>query len=94
MELIDMARLERDEHALAEAFQTARPFRYLVIDDFLHAEQAVRIMAEYLVIDADWASANGLHTRGKWAKPTVAGSVAEAFYRESTRPHSAVILAG
>lgn len=86
MEAIDIVRLQRDEHALATRFQAARPFKYVIIDDFLRREAAIRIHSEYPAIDQTWIDSNGMNTRGKWASPVLAGSVADTFFREVNSP--------
>lgn len=82
MEAINMARLRRDEADLHFRFNSARPFKYVVIDDFLHEQAARSIHAEYPSIDPNWIDSNGLHTRGKWASPVMTGSAAENFFSE------------
>ncbi|MDE4918531.1 2-oxoglutarate-Fe(II)-dependent oxygenase superfamily protein [Cupriavidus metallidurans] len=84
--LIDMGRLLREEYALTNEFSQQRPFRYLVIDNFLHPEQAERIFQSYPAINEGWQNGNGLHTKGKWGNPDVEGTVAGEFYREINSP--------
>lgn len=86
MRIINMERLLREERALTEVFSIERPFRYLVIDDFLHADQAQAIYESYPEIDPEWQNGNGLHTKGKWGNPNVDGTVAGDFYREVNSP--------
>lgn len=85
MNVIDIDRLRRNEGAIAASF-CRKPFKYVVIDDFLQAAAARKIHSEYPAIDKSWESGSGLHTRGKWGKPTMAGTAAEAFYREVNSP--------
>jgi hypothetical protein len=79
---INMERLLREECELTNEFARRRPFRYVLIDDFLHADQAALISKSYPDIDEGWQNGNGLHTRGKWGTPDVENTVASTFYRE------------
>ncbi len=92
METIHLERLLRDEAAITKQFREQRPFRYVVIDDFLTPDMAMAILAEYPVVDQSWKSANGLNTRGKWTKTKDLGPVASAFYREINSPEFLVLL--
>jgi hypothetical protein len=86
MSTIDMGRLERERDALSRRFQEQRPYRYLVIDDFLHREAALKIHREYPAIDRSWIDCSRLNTSGKWAQPIHRGTVAEAFFAEVNAP--------
>lgn len=83
MQIVDFDRLERDKDAIRDRFNAAKPFRWVVIENFLRPERAERIFEEFPVIDRDrWVDASGLHTKNKWTLPVVEGSVAEGFYEE------------
>jgi 2-oxoglutarate-Fe(II)-dependent oxygenase superfamily protein len=82
MDIIDGRALASRENAIRLDFQSKTPFRYVVIDDFLTRGVAERIHDEFPNVDATWVNANGLHTKGKWTQPCVAGSIAERFYLE------------
>lgn len=80
---IDLHSLTIRLPGISSRFQAASPFRYVIIDDFLRFEVAQRIHDEFPPIDKrTWVSANGLQTRNKWTNPTMAGSVADQFYRQ------------
>ncbi|ABF09424.1 2OG-Fe(II) oxygenase [Cupriavidus metallidurans] len=89
---IDVARLLREEHLLTNEFAQQRPFRYIVIDNFLHADQAERIYKSYPAIDEAWQNGNDVHTKGKWGTPDVEGTVAGEFYREVNSPEFRTLL--
>lgn len=86
MQTIDMDRLLREESAITASFGGRTPFKYVVIDDFLRRDEALKIFLEYPAIDKTWQSGAGLHTRGKWGQPVLAGTVAERFYKEVNSP--------
>ncbi len=66
-----------------DTFNAQRPFRYVVLQNFLHVDALRRIQAEFPNVDTkNWVDASGLHTKKKWTQPAVKGSVAEAFYNE------------
>jgi 2OG-Fe(II) oxygenase superfamily len=70
-----------------EAFNAQRPFRYVILQDFLTVGALRRIQAEFPNVDTkNWVDASGLHTKKKWTQPAVQGSVAEAFYNEVQSP--------
>ncbi|MBI3549134.1 MAG: 2OG-Fe(II) oxygenase [Elusimicrobia bacterium] len=86
MRVIDMASLRSRASSIKEEFGRLRPFRFAVIEDFLHLAEAKRVLAEYPAIGKDWVDARGLHARGKWTQPCVAGSCAAEFYNEINSP--------
>jgi Rps23 Pro-64 3,4-dihydroxylase Tpa1-like proline 4-hydroxylase len=86
MQTIDMERLLRMEDIHTHEFNAQKPFRYIVIDNFLHAERAAEIARSYPAIDDAWQNGNGLHTKGKWGTPDVERTAAKDFYREINSP--------
>lgn len=85
MQTINMDRLLREESAIEAEFRGKRPFKYVVIDNFLHDEAAWKIFREFPKIDQSWIDSNGLNTRGKWARRVFEGAAAQ-FYREVNSP--------
>lgn len=83
MDSIDFKRLLLEAETLKKSFQRQSPFHYIVIDNFLHNDQAEKILHEYPSVNKKtWVDANGLHQLKKWAQPCVEGSVAANFYNE------------
>lgn len=86
MKTIDMERLLREEASLTDEFNAQKPFKYIVIDNFLRADQAETIARSYPTIGDGWQNGNGLHTKGKWGNPDVDKTPAGTFYREINSP--------
>jgi hypothetical protein len=82
LKIIDTGRLLREEATLAARFQSRTPFKYLVIDDFLHPDRAWEIYREYPPVEKDWIDVNGPHQHRKWATNTLLEPGGAAFFDE------------
>jgi len=82
MGTVNLEKLARDEARLVEEFNSKKPFRWLVMDEFLDPASARRIYDEFPTVDQTWIDSNGLHQKNKWTKPCVEGTEAAAFYTE------------
>jgi hypothetical protein len=84
---INIGQLVANEAQIKLDFNSKKPFRYLVLENFLIPEVARKIYEEFPAIDQHWVDANGIRTRNKWTNPCIAGTVAEKFYQEvNSRP--------
>lgn len=79
---INIDRLEKEKSELKEEFNSKVPFRYLIIDDFLHQKSANNILEEFPKITQEWTDARGLHTQNKWSHTALHEGVAKKFYEE------------
>ena len=86
MGLIDVARLKREEDALREEFHSKKPFRWLVMENFLIADAAQKLYEEFPPVDPSWVDAAGLHTRNKYTQPVVNDTIAAQYYQEANAP--------
>lgn len=59
-----------------------KPFKYVVIDNFLDSNIAESILAEFPDVTSDWVDAQGLHTKNKWTQPIVEENIAAKFYEK------------
>ena len=59
-----------------------KPFKYVVIDDFLDKNVAESILEEFPEVNRDWVDARGLHTKNKWTQPLVEENIAYDFYKK------------
>lgn len=63
-----------------------KPFKYVVIDDFLDEKIAESILSEFPEISTDWIDARGLHTQNKWTQPLIKDGVSSQFYNTINSP--------
>lgn len=63
-----------------------KPFKFVVIDDFLSNDAAGKILSEFPDVASDWVDARGLHTQNKWTQPLIANGLALQFYNEINSP--------
>jgi len=83
MKVINLDQLIQNKHLLQQEFANKKPFRYLIIENFLHPTEAEKILQEYPAIDKEkWVDSNNAHSKKKWAQPCVKGSIASEFYEE------------
>lgn len=86
MLVVNMERLLKEEEFLSNSFNTQKPFKYLVIDDFLYPDKAEQIFSSYPAIEENWKNSNGFNTKGKWANTAVENTPASNFYKEINSP--------
>lgn len=79
---VDFTTLEAKKDQYRQQFQSARPFRYVVVDQFCLPEAAQSLASQFPVKQPDWIDASGKHAKKKWTSPVVAGSDAEVFFKE------------
>jgi Rps23 Pro-64 3,4-dihydroxylase Tpa1-like proline 4-hydroxylase len=84
--IINFPQLEANKAALHDQFNGNKPFRWLVMENFLTSEAAQAIYDEYPKVDQTWIDTNGLHQKNKWTKAAEPGSLAAAFYEEVNSP--------
>lgn len=88
MNVINVQTLQERQNEIRTDFLSKRPFRYIIIEDFLKTDAAEAISQEFPSVDpASWIDASGLHTKKKWTQPSVQGSVAAQFYEEINGEH-------
>jgi hypothetical protein len=63
MPIVDFERLEREAPALRAAFAAAVPYPHVVLDDFLTAEAADALLAEFGEPDENWTAYNHYNER-------------------------------
>lgn len=63
-------------------FQSEKPFRFIVIDGFCHAEAALSLAQQFPSKDPNWIDASGQHAKKKWTSPIIPHSIAEGFFKE------------
>lgn len=79
--MINSSSFHKNIENLKKAFDK-KPFKYVVIDNFLDNDIAESILAEFPDITPEWVDARGLHTKNKWTQPSVEGSIAYEFYEK------------
>jgi hypothetical protein len=82
MKIINYKRLTSNIEQLKSEFNR-RPYNYIIIDNFLHANVANEIFNEFPSIKTDWVDARGLHTQNKWTQPVVDSGIASDFFKEA-----------
>lgn len=83
MDVINIQHLRDQKNIIKEDFNSNKPFRYTIIENFLHEGLAGTISEEFPDVDrSSWIDASGLHTKKKWTQPSVEGSSAYQFYEE------------
>jgi len=71
------------EEELTTQFNSGKPFRYLVIDDFLEESYAQKLYNEFPNPDLNtWVNANGYHQKNKYTQPCPENSSARNYFEE------------
>ena len=88
MEFINLPLLEERLHELKSTYQSAKPYRYLVIENFLYEEQAAFIHQSYPTIqDGKWDGTTYLDQRNKFQKRKFEeNSVMDKVFKELNSP--------
>ncbi|MBP7388949.1 MAG: 2OG-Fe(II) oxygenase [Chitinophagales bacterium] len=88
MSFIDWQNLQANSSAYRESFQEKKPFRYLVMDNFLLAEAAEKLLAAYPAPHQEvWNSTTYIHQKNKLQKSKFeAGSVFQDLFNELNSP--------
>lgn len=88
MEIIDYARLEDNLASIKEYWETRKPFKYLVYDNFFTPEAAEAILAAYPTVDQDnWSNTTYVNQKNKFVKTEFEkGSVLQQAIDELNSP--------
>lgn len=84
MQFINWPFLYENKEALSQRFNAQQPFRYIIIDNFLEADAAELLLAEYPTPDkAVWNTTNYVQQRNKFQKSSFeANSIFQLFFDE------------
>lgn len=79
---VNFEALEQQIKTYHDRFNAGKPFRYLVIDNFLHEEIALTLAEQFPDKTNNWIDASGKSTRNKWTSPIIEDSIAAKFFKE------------
>jgi len=83
--MINIFQIKNLEEDLKNQFNSAKPFRYLVIEDFLEETFAQKLYDEFPQHDPKtWVNANGYHQKNKYTQPCPENSSARDYFDEVT----------
>lgn len=60
-----------------------KPFKYIILDDFLNLDYAKNILDEFPLINSKWKDARGHNSQNKWTLPIVKDKIASGFMNET-----------
>ena len=69
MKVINYIKLLENLEANTKEFNSKKPFKYIILDDFLNLDYAKNILNEFPIIDSKWKDARGHHSQNKWTLP-------------------------
>ena len=82
MNIINTEKLLSNIESDQNKFNRQKPFRFIILDNFLNIDSAERILNEFPIIDKKWKDARGHNTQNKWALPIVKNKTASEFMIE------------
>ena len=82
MNIINKEKLLIDLDKNKIKFNSKKPFRYIILDNFLNLDFAENILNEFPLIDKKWKDSRGHNTQNKWALPIVDNGIASEFMSE------------
>ena len=83
MNIINQENLFLNLEKNIDEFNNKKPFRYIILDNFLNLDFAEGILDEFPLIDNKWTDARGHHTQNKWTLPIVKDRIAGDFIVEA-----------
>jgi Rps23 Pro-64 3,4-dihydroxylase Tpa1-like proline 4-hydroxylase len=82
MNIINKEKLLNNLDSNENKFNSKKPFRYIILDNFLNIDFAENILVEFPIIDKKWKDSRGHNTQNKWALPIVDNGIASEFMAE------------
>jgi len=83
MKIINHKQLLTNLDADKIEFNSKKPFRYIVLENFLNLNYAEDILEQFPQIDNKWIDSRGKHTQNKWALKIFKDDVANSFMIEA-----------
>ena len=82
MHIIDYKKLLTNLEKNKNLYQHKKPFKYIVLDNFLNLDFAEGILDEFPLINKEWKDSRGHNTQNKWALPIIQDKIASNFMTE------------
>jgi len=83
MKIIDYKKLLSNLEIDKKKYNDSKPFKYIILDNFLNIDFAEGILDEFPVINEEWKDARGHNTQNKWALPIIQDKIASEFMIEA-----------
>ena len=83
MKIINHKQLLNNFDADKIEFNSKKPFKYIVLENFLNLNYAEDILEKFPKIKNKWTDARGKHTQNKWTLPTFKDEITNDFMIEA-----------